>query len=103
MDRLSYRKHIGKYIFWLRICLCLTVECFFNFLFLFQSHCMSCMADVRLADLKPIGTLGVGGFGRVELIKCLRAIPAKGQRLPDSYALKVMRKGKTFLKLLTGF
>ena len=54
---------------------------------------MSCMADVRLADLKPIGTLGVGGFGRVELIKCLRAIPAKGQRLPDSYALKVMRKG----------
>ena len=52
------------------------------------------MADIRLADLKPIGTLGVGGFGRVELIKCLRAIPAKGQRLPDSYALKVMRKGK---------
>ena len=58
------------------------------------SHCMSCMTDVRLADLKPIGTLGVGGFGRVELVKCLRAIPSKGQRLPDSYALKVMRKGK---------
>ena len=60
---------------------------------------MSCMADIRLADLKPIGTLGVGGFGRVELIKCLRAIPAKGQRLPDSYALKVMRKGKFTTKV----
>ena len=63
-----------------------------------KSHCMSCMNDVRLADLKPIGTLGVGGFGRVELVKCLRAIPAKGQKLPDSYALKVMRKG---IKCLT--
>ena len=34
----------------------------------------------------------MGGFGRVELIKCLRAIPSKGVKLPDSYALKVMRK-----------
>lgn len=57
-----------------------------------HTHCMPCMADLRLSDLKPLGTLGVGGFGRVELIKCLRAIPSKGVKLPDSYALKVMRK-----------
>ncbi|CBY06693.1 unnamed protein product [Oikopleura dioica] len=49
-------------------------------------------SDVRLTDLKQLGTLGVGGFGRVELVKCLRALPNKGTKLPSSFALKVMRK-----------
>lgn len=42
-------------------------------------------ADLTLSDLRTKGTLGVGGFGRVELV-----IPEKDQE--KSFALKKLKK-----------
>lgn len=42
--------------------------------------------DVNLSDLEVVGTLGVGGFGRVELVKLERNGDTK------VYALKCMKK-----------
>ena len=41
--------------------------------------------DVELDDLEVVATLGVGGFGRVELVKC-RKKPSV------TYALKCLKK-----------
>ncbi|XP_011339723.2 cGMP-dependent protein kinase, isozyme 2 forms cD5/T2 isoform X2 [Ooceraea biroi] len=43
--------------------------------------------DLRLQDLRPLATLGVGGFGRVELVQ----IAGEGTR---SFALKKMKKAQ---------
>ncbi|XP_026674365.1 cGMP-dependent protein kinase, isozyme 2 forms cD5/T2-like isoform X2 [Ceratina calcarata] len=43
--------------------------------------------DLRLQDLRPLATLGVGGFGRVELVQ----IAGDGSR---SFALKQMKKAQ---------
>jgi cGMP-dependent protein kinase len=42
-------------------------------------------ADVTLDDLEVIATLGVGGFGRVELVKCLK-------KPSNAFALKCLKK-----------
>jgi cGMP-dependent protein kinase len=42
-------------------------------------------AEVTLDDLEVIATLGVGGFGRVELVKCLK-------KPSTAYALKCLKK-----------
>ena len=41
--------------------------------------------DVELDDLEVVATLGVGGFGRVELVKC-------GKKPGVTYALKCLKK-----------
>ena len=44
-------------------------------------------AHVKLENLSPIATLGVGGFGRVELVKI-------GSDASQTYALKKMKKSQ---------
>jgi cGMP-dependent protein kinase len=43
--------------------------------------------DVKLADLRVLATLGVGGFGRVELVQ-IAGDPTR------SFALKQMKKSQ---------
>jgi cGMP-dependent protein kinase len=42
------------------------------------------LSDIRLSEFEVLGTLGVGGFGRVELVK-----NSRDQR---TYALKILKK-----------
>lgn len=44
--------------------------------------------NLRLSDLRIIATLGVGGFGRVELVQIA------GDTKKRSYALKQMKKNQ---------
>lgn len=53
-------------------------------------------ANIKLTDLRRIATLGVGGFGRVELVQ----IAGDSSR---SYALKQMKKSQVRIKMLIYF
>ncbi|KAI3378751.1 hypothetical protein SNEBB_010390 [Seison nebaliae] len=55
--------------------------------------------SIHLNNLEVIGTLGVGGFGRVELVKLMKKLRNGRNELPDgyydkTYALKQMKKIK---------
>ncbi|ETN65166.1 cgmp-dependent protein kinase [Anopheles darlingi] len=90
LDRESFTKHIGD--------LCELQEKNYGdeervlaFRNLENTHpslgsCQPELMDVNLTDLEVVGTLGVGGFGRVELVKLERNGETK------VYALKCMKK-----------
>nr|XP_049466556.1 cGMP-dependent protein kinase, isozyme 1 [Anopheles coluzzii] len=90
LDRESFTKHIGD--------LCELQEKNYGdeervlaFRNLENTHpslgsCQPELMDVNLSDLEVVGTLGVGGFGRVELVKLERNGDTK------VYALKCMKK-----------
>jgi len=50
--------------------------------------------SLRLRDLRIVATLGVGGFGRVELVQIASSSPLSEESSgrPKSYALKMMKK-----------
>lgn len=52
----------------------------------FPGECKQEMLDVQLSDLQVVATLGIGGFGRVELVKC-----EKNGNL-RTFALKCLKK-----------
>lgn len=66
-----------------------------NFLFLidnlFCSRIHDAFAHVQLSDLRVIATLGVGGFGRVELVHI-------NNDTSQSYGLKQMKKSQVKTK-----
>ena len=47
--------------------------------------------DLRLNDLEILATLGVGGFGRVELVQ-LASSKKLGEGFPKTFALKCLKK-----------
>ncbi|XP_034099957.1 cGMP-dependent protein kinase, isozyme 1 [Drosophila albomicans] len=52
----------------------------------FGAHAQQEFPDLKLTDLEVISTLGIGGFGRVELVK------AYHQGREDTFALKCLKK-----------
>ena len=50
-----------------------------------MSETMKEFLDISLDDLEVVATLGVGGFGRVELVKCRN-------RPSQAFALKCLKK-----------
>ena len=71
---------------------------FFLFLFL-KIHVFSCrihdaFAHVQLSDIRVIATLGVGGFGRVELVQI-------SNDTSRSYGLKQMKKSQVEKLVIT--
>ena len=70
----------------------------FSFLFL-KIHVFSCrihdaFAHVQLSDIRVIATLGVGGFGRVELVQI-------SNDTSRSYGLKQMKKSQVEKLVIT--
>ena len=66
-------------------------HCLFSFLLLHRMN--EEFSSVKLTDLRRIATLGVGGFGRVELVQ----IAGDSSR---SFALKQMKKSQVQMLLL---
>ena len=59
--------------------------------FYFCLHYKSEFENLRLNDLEILATLGVGGFGRVELVQ-LTAAKKLGDAAPKTFALKCLKK-----------
>lgn len=64
------------------IFLYISLSSFFRCFFL-QSHTSTEYDHIQLSELEIVGTLGVGGFGRVELVQYNKK---------ETFALKILKK-----------
>ena len=57
--------------------------------FIFFRNLIIEFENLRLNDLEILATLGVGGFGRVELVQLAKKVEGKA---PQTFALKCLKK-----------